>query len=90
MIAIKGKIPKDVKAEAWRRIGGFDPFHDGSFDMDGVVERIAVVYDLTTEEVLENLNISDILPCYLDCVKFVNGLVFSKLDKIASSGSKKK
>lgn len=90
MTKIKGKIPTDVKAEAWIKLNGYDPFINDVFDLDGTLERIALVYGITKEDVAEDLNISDILPVYLECVKFVNSLVFSKLDKIASAGSKKK
>lgn len=88
MRKIKGIVPKDVKAEAWRKISGFDPFNGERFDFDGVVERIAVVYGLSTDDIEAELSVSDILPVYMDCVKFVNDLVFSKLNQMPD-GKKK-
>lgn len=87
MLTINGKQPKDVTAEAWRKLSGFEPFHDGTVDITGTIERIAIVYGVTPEEVAAHISVSDVLPCYLDCVKLVNELVFSKLNKL--SGGKK-
>lgn len=88
MLTIKNKKPQDIKVAVWDKISGFDPFKDEKFDLQGTIERIADVYGLTADEVAEELAVSDVLPCYLDCVKFVNGLVLSKLGKL--SGGKKK
>lgn len=90
MKAIKGIVPKDVKAGAWRKIAGFDPLKDNEINFDETIEKIAIVYGLTTEEVAEELTISEVLPVYLDCVRFVNDLVFSKLNQIPESKKKVK
>lgn len=83
VILINGKKPGPVVAEAWRKLSGFDPFAGDKFDLDGTLERIALVYGLPVDEVAAGLQISDIIPCYLGCVRHVNGLVFSKLSEVS-------
>lgn len=82
MKQIHGKVPGDIKAVAWRKIAGYNPFEGDKLDIDGVLERIAICYDLPVEDVAAELSVSDILPVYMDCVRYVNGLVFEKLNQL--------
>lgn len=81
MREINSKVPHTVKMQAWRKLSGFNPFANDRLDLDGVVERIACVYDVDKSAV-EELDVSELLPIYFECVNFVNSLVLSKLEKM--------
>lgn len=83
MLTIAGKQPSDkIKAKVWRELAGYDPLAGDTFDFDGCIEKIALVYDVEPEKVTEELDISDVFPTFLECIKHVNGLVLSKLDTL--------
>lgn len=77
---IAGKKPGAVKAKVWRELAGYDPLENDAFDFDGCVEKIALVYDVTPDEVVDTLDVSEIFPTFLGCIEYVNGLVLSKLE----------
>lgn len=83
MRKINGKVPSEVKAQVWRELAGFDPLADNTFDCEGTIEKIALVYGLDATVVEAELALSEVLPVFLDCVAFVNSKVFEKLDKVA-------
>lgn len=89
MREICGKKPGSIKAVCWRKMAGFDPLSGDKFDFNGALERIALIYGLTTEQVEEDLELADVLPVYLDCVGFVNDCVFSRLNELSDHGKKK-
>lgn len=82
MITINGKTPETVTVKAWKELAGYNPIKDNRLDVSGTVDRIAMVYNVTVEDVENELNMDDLLPCFLECVTFCNELVFKKLDVI--------
>ena len=82
LVKIAGKTPTTVKAGAWRKLAGYDPLDNDRFDYDGTVERIAMVYGVTVEEVEDAVNIEDVLPLYLECVRYLDDKAFSKLGNL--------
>lgn len=83
MRKIKGVLPKSVKANIWRKIVDFDPLKDNVFHYDDTVEVIAEVYGIGAEDVEAELELSEILPTFLECVEFVNKQVFMKLEGVS-------
>lgn len=75
MREIAGKTPDKIKARTWKEFAGYDPFKDDNFDLDGTAERIAMVYGLTAEQVLDELTVDEIFPTFLDCVHHINAQV---------------
>ena len=89
MRKINGKEPSEVKAQVWRELAGFDPLANDSFDFDGTVAKIALVYGVDASVVEAELALSEVLPVFLECVEFVNGKVFEKLNKVAKKKENK-
>lgn len=83
MKKIGGKLPTSVKAGVWRELAGFDPLEKDTFHYDDTVKRIALVYGVDVETVEKELELSEVLPVFVDCVSFVNGQVIAKLNKVA-------
>lgn len=86
MYTIAGHQPKPPKVKVWRELEGFDPLKDGQINVEGTLEKIAMVYDLPVDTVAEELELADLLTCFLDCVKFVNGVVLEKLKNMPKNG----
>lgn len=78
---IAGKTPDKIKARVWREMTGFDPFKDDRFDFNGTVERIALFYGVTPDEVLDELDVSELFPTFVGCVKYLNSQVLRALDE---------
>jgi hypothetical protein len=89
-IIIDGKVytAKSPKASYWRKMVLFDERQKDIPDKDYLfahAELIAEVFDdpfVTGESVLENLNVDDVRPKYLEVVKWIFSLVNSKLGKL--------
>lgn len=86
MRKIAGKEPKNLKAKIWRELAGYDPLANDEFDFDGCVEKIALVYGVSADEVVEELDLAEVFPVFMDCIRFVNSLVLSKLDAAPKNG----
>lgn len=82
MIKINGKLPVAPRVRTWRELEGYNPLAGDKIDVNGCIERIALVYGLSVEEVEEHLELSDMLTCYVDCVEYVNNVIFEKLNGI--------
>ena len=83
MRKINGKVPSEVKAQVWRELAGFDPLANDTFDYEGTIAKISLVYGVDAAAVEAELALSDVLPVFLECVAFVNSKVFEKLNKVA-------
>ena len=89
MVEIAGKKPgKDIKARVWRELAGYDPLEGDKFDYTGCIEKIALVYDVTPEQVESELDLADVFPTFLECIAHLNGLVLSKLDTLPKNGER--
>ena len=87
MKEIAGKTPStSLKVKVWRELEGFDPLKDGEINVEETVKKIAMVYDLPVDTVSDELELSDLLPVFIDCVKHVNGIIFEKLKTIPKNG----
>lgn len=75
MRPIAGKTPDKVKARTWKEFTGYDPFEGDTFDFDGTVTRIADIYGVTPEQVMDELDIDELFPVFIDCVKHINAQV---------------
>ena len=83
MVTIKGKVPgTDIKAKVWRELSGYDPLEGDKFDFDGCVAKIALVYGVDPDDVVEELDLAAVFPTFLECIAHVNSLVLSRLDKM--------
>ena len=51
MISINGKTPGGVKVKVWRALEGFNPLENGEINVKGTIERITMVYGISTDEV---------------------------------------
>ena len=75
-----------ITVKMWKDINTFDPMENGVFNVDGTVERVAMVTGKTVAEV-EEMPMNELLPTFLECVKTVNREVFAKLDVMPKNGS---
>lgn len=82
MLKIAGKLPENVKVKVWRELEGYDPLNGGDIDVEGTLEKIAMVYGLDVDVVAEELALDDLLPTYIECIKYVNDIVLSKLKNV--------
>lgn len=82
------KLPDKPKAKVWRELQGFNPLEDGKFNYNATIEKIALVYGLTVEEVEADLGLDEVLPVFLECVEYVNDFVFAKLQAIPKNGKR--
>ena len=81
-MAKKLVFPKTVKAKVYRELVGYDPLKDAVFDYDGIVEKIALVYGVEKQDIEDNFELSELLPEFLRCVRFVNGEVLKNLEDV--------
>ena len=72
-----------ITVKLWKDITGYNPINveTGEFDVNGTMDVIMQVKGKSKEE-LEAMDISDLLPEYLDCVKMVNEAVFAKIGQL--------
>ena len=83
-IVINGKTyrAQDPKARAWRRIMEFDEKRkelENKEYIDAHAKVIAEIFDVPEDDILDNLNISDILQVYFECHTYMFKLLTSKL-----------
>ena len=89
-ININGKVyaAKPPKASYWRKMVQFDDKQQSIPDQDYLAahaEMIAEAFnskEVTSEAVLESLTIDEVRPKYLEIVKWIFGLVNSRLSKL--------
>lgn len=74
-----------ITIKDWKDITTFEPIKDGILDVDGTIQRIAKIKNISIEEV-EAMDVSDLLPEYLNCVRTVNESVFAKISKLPKNG----
>lgn len=74
-----------ITIKDWKDITTFEPIKDGILDVDGTIQRIAKIKNISVEEV-EAMDVSDLLPEYLNCVRAVNESVFAKISKLPKNG----
>lgn len=85
-IAINGKqifLPP-VKARFWREIIHFDEVREEIASKDFVDEHakiIAIAFNVTQDEILDNLSVDDILPLYSSVLRYVIHLLSAKVGK---------
>ena len=82
MLLINGKGPVPPKVKTWRELETFNPLANGNVDVEGTLQRIALVYGTDIETVAENLDLADLLPTFIECIKYVNGVVLEKLQDV--------
>ena len=83
--------PAPVKMRVWRELLK-DSENETALDMgarmDAYLRGIVKIFgrDEVTVEVLEDcLNVEDVIPLYSQCVQYVFGLAFAKLDKLPNA-----
>jgi kynureninase len=86
-LVINGKkyIAKKPKASFWRMIFKNEEELKNSSNYDfltNYAELIGAVFGLTAEEVLDDIDIDDIRPKYVEICNWVISLVNSKMEKI--------
>ena len=89
IININGQeiILPEVKARVWREIIQFDEEHKNLkreeilLKLEKFCGVIALAFAVTTDEVMDNLNISDILPTYFAVLTTVASMLTEKLAK---------
>ena len=85
-IMINGKqidLPP-VKARFWREIIRFDEVREEISSKDFVDEHakiIALAFNVTQDEILDNLGVDDILPLYSNVLRYVIHLLSAKVGK---------
>jgi hypothetical protein len=85
-ITINGKdIEMQSKARLWRIVAEFQEKRKGAIPTEDFIEEhckvIAAAYGLTTDEVLDNIDIADVLPICLQAVKTVGDKLTEKVKK---------
>lgn len=80
-------IALPIKARAWRELMQFEEQHKNFKSAESVekhCEIIAKLFGVTTDDVLDNLDLDDVLPTYYRVLNYVVAILTSKL-----SGDKK-
>lgn len=83
-IEINGKkieLPS-VKARVWRELMQFEEQHKNFKSADSVdkhCEIIAKIFGVTTDDVLDNLDLDEVLPTYYHALNYVVAMLMSKL-----------
>ena len=85
MKTIAGKTPTTCKLRVWRELEGFDPLAGNEVNIKGTAEKIASVYGVSVDDVYNELDIDELLPCFIECVHYVNELVLSKLRDVPNA-----
>lgn len=83
-IVINGEIKMmpTIKARAWREVMQFEESRKDIKTLDAVekyCEIIALVYGVTLDEVLDNLEISDVIPTYFSILNRIVAMLTEKL-----------
>ena len=74
----------EPKARVWRKL---TELKDKDQDIDTFAEILAVAYGdygYSTDDILDNVEVSDLIPASFAAITFVNELVESKLTKIVN------
>ena len=74
----------EPKARVWRKL---TELKDRDQDIDTFAEILAVAYGdygYSTDDILDNVEVSDLIPASFQAITFVNELVESKLTKIVA------
>lgn len=85
-ITINGKeieLPP-IKARLWRPIMQFEEERKNISEVEGIdkyCEIIAIAFGVTKDEVLDNLELSDVLPKYFEVYKKVTKMLSAKIGK---------
>ena len=78
----------EPKAKIWRQISEFDQnklsLSNADF-IDKHAEFIADFFNVSVDDVLEYVDISDITKIFFDCHKFTSELIYSKLRELDST-----
>ncbi len=82
MREIKGKMPISVKARVWREFEACK----GS-DIPEVARLIGEVYGLTADEILDEVELEDLAPLYIECYRYIIDLYNKKLGTIPNAES---
>ena len=72
-----------ITVKLWKDINCFEPIKGNVLDVDGTIDLIAKVKGKTIEE-MEEIDIADLLPMFLECVHEVNAKVFEKVAQFRS------
>lgn len=75
-----------ITVKLWKDINCFEPIKGNVLDVDGTIDLIAKVKGKTIEE-MEEIDIADLLPMFLECVHEVNAKVFEKVAQLPKNGS---
>lgn len=75
-----------ITVKLWKEVSEFNPMENGELNVDKTVKLISQVKEIPVEEV-EKMDISDLLPEFLDCVRIINTKIFAKVDKMPKNGS---
>lgn len=81
----------EPKAQLWREFAALENERHGMAEEDFLESRVKIIAlafqskKITTEILLENLNISDVLPLYLEAQAWLYGKVAEKLEKIPNA-----
>ena len=91
-IKINGKTyeMKEPKARAWRLITEFEENKkeiSNAEYIDKHAEIIAQFFDLSVDEILDGMDISDVIKTFYDCYKYISTLLYSKMEKLGNVGS---
>lgn len=80
----------EPKARVWRKL---TELKDKDQDIDTFAEILSVAYGdygYSTDDILDNVEVSDLIPSAFAAVTFVNELVESKLTKVVADPNVKK
>lgn len=88
-ITINGNdiVMPEIKARVWREVMQFEEEHKGLkreeilLKLEKFCGVIALAFGVTADEVMDNLNISDILPTYFAVLTAVASMLTEKLAK---------
>ena len=75
--------PRELKARIWRKILEFDESKKDLLSVDFIdkhAEIISMIFPVSTDDILDNLNLEDILKVYNDCLTYILQLIGSKLE----------
>jgi len=75
-----------ITVKLWKDINAFEPIKGNVLDVDGTIDLIARVKGKTIEE-MEEIDIADLLPLFLECVHDVNAKVFEKISQMPKNGN---
>ena len=90
-IELKGKIyeMKEPKGKIWRM---FAEIHENRAEIPNIefIEKHAEVVaenfeGITTEDILENMDISKIIPTFYDCYRYISSILYGVSERLDST-----